>query len=360
MVSSNIPHKVWQQFIDAHPRGTAFQSPEMYALFEATDKFRPLVLGAFDHNDHLCGLLMGVFIYEKNGWAKLLSSRFVVYGGPLLSGDENQQQKTLELLLQALVKQTKHKALFIQFRSFYDLKPLIPVFNKYNFNYLDRLNYIIDTRNRETAIAKISESRRRQIRKGMEKGAKIIEPVSIDQVRAFYDILYRLYRYKIRKPLPDWSFFENFHALAKGQQNTGTTRLPWQAPEHPGPEPNNHIGIIRLIVYDNTVIGGILAPVFKKKCIYEWYVCGLDREYKDQYPSVLATWAGLEYAIENNIQAFDFMGVGKPGREYGVRDFKARFGGELVNYGRITRINNRFLYSIAELGYNVLALFKKI
>ncbi len=54
------------------------------------------------------------------------------------------------------------------------------------------------------------------------------------------------------------------------------------------------------------------------------------------------------------------MGVGRPDRKYGVRDFKARFGGELVNYGRLTRVNNHFLYNIAELGYNILAIFRKI
>ena len=169
------------------------------------------------------------------------------------------------------------------------------------------------------------------------------------QVREFYDILYELYRYRIRKPLPDWSFFENFFKLSIQQ-------LPQApSPKHPAP-----IGIIRLILYRDTIIGGILAPVFKDQCIYEWYVCGLDREYKEQYPSVLATWAALEYAIDHKIAHFDFMGVGRPDIPYGVRDFKARFGGKLVNYGRLTRINNKFLYNIAEFGYNILAMFKKI
>ena len=185
----------------------------------------------------------------------------------------------------------------------------------------------------------MSESRRRQLNKALKSGAEIIEPGSIEQVKEFYDILYKLYRYKVRKPLADWSFFENFYK---------------QTIPRPG------IGIIRLIRYQDRIIGGILAPVFGQKCIYEWYVCGLDKEYKEQYPSVLATWAALDYAINNNIETFDFMGVGKPDVPYGVRDFKARFGGELVNYGRLTRINNRFLYNIAELGYNVLALLKKI
>jgi hypothetical protein len=54
------------------------------------------------------------------------------------------------------------------------------------------------------------------------------------------------------------------------------------------------------------------------------------------------------------------MGVGKPDVAYGVRDFKARFGGKQVNFGRLTRINNKFLYNVAELGYNILVLLRKI
>ena len=75
---------------------------------------------------------------------------------------------------------------------------------------------------------------------------------------------------------------------------------------------------------------------------------------------MLATWAAMEYAIENKIESFDFMGVGRPDVPYGVRDFKERFGGKQVNYGRLTRINNKFLYNTAELGYNILALLKRI
>ena len=108
------------------------------------------------------------------------------------------------------------------------------------------------------------------------------------------------------------------------------------------------------------IIGGILSPITPGKTIYEWYVCGLDQLYKDLYPSVLATWAALEYAATHGIPKFDFMGVGLPDRDYGVRDFKARFGGELVNFGRFARINNKAIYTIAELGYNALAWMKKV
>ncbi len=38
---------------------------------------------------------------------------------------------------------------------------------------------------------------------------------------------------------------------------------------------------------------------------------------------------------------------------------KRSFGGELVNYGRFARINNRIFYAVAEAGYNILSLLKK-
>ena len=335
---SNIPTNNWTSFVRDHPYGSVFQTKEIFDLFTKTNKFEPLILCAFDDKNEMCGLLLGVYIHEKGGLGKLLSSRFVIYGGPLLTGNKKKQPECLDALLRALVEDSRKKALFIQFRNFFSQKHLLTVYKKHGFELIQRLNYIIDLSNQEKIQHNISESRQRQIKKALNNGSSIIKAESIEQVKEFYKILYELYRDKIRKPLPDWSFFENFYKESR----------------------EGKLGIIHLIKYENKIIGGILAPVFNTKCIYEWYVCGLDRKYKEQYPSVLATWAGIDYAIQNNIKSFDFMGVGKPDQEYGVRNFKARFGGELVNYGRLTRINNQFLYNIAELGYNVLALFKKI
>ena len=203
---------------------------------------------------------------------------------------------------------------------------------------MERLNYLVDTTSEKEVKQNISDSKLRQIKKGLKAGATIVEPNDIGQVKDFYQILQYLYKYKVKKPLPCWEFFENFYEQSKA----------WEIRNH------------RLIKYDGRIIGGILSPVFNNKVIYEWYVCGLDEEFKNVYPSVLATWAPIEYAIKNNLQVFDFMGVGIPDRDYGVREFKAKFGGNLVNYGRFGRINNKFLYAITEIGYNILALMRKI
>ena len=60
-------------------------------------------------------------------------------------------------------------------------------------------------------------------------------------------------------------------------------------------------------------------------------------------------------------EAYDFyaslpavMGAGKPNVPYGVRDFKAEFGGQLVEHGRFLHICQPFLYRIGTLGVRLL------
>ena len=52
------------------------------------------------------------------------------------------------------------------------------------------------------------------------------------------------------------------------------------------------------------------------------------------------------------------MGAGKPDEEYGVRDFKAEFGGELVEHGRFLCITKSVLYQIGVIGINTLKKIK--
>jgi lipid II:glycine glycyltransferase (peptidoglycan interpeptide bridge formation enzyme) len=104
------------------------------------------------------------------------------------------------------------------------------------------------------------------------------------------------------------------------------------------------IGKYFVVIFDDEIIGGIMCPILQNKCIYELYVCGLDEKYKYQYPSVLSTWAAIQYANKNNIDLFDFMGAGRIDSSYGVREFKSKFGGRLVEHGRYILKLNRLLY----------------
>ena len=102
------------------------------------------------------------------------------------------------------------------------------------------------------------------------------------------------------------------------------------------------------------IIGGSVCVAFDNKILYEWFVCGRDGVYKNIFPSTLATWAAIEYAATNKFEKFDMMGAGKPEEGYGVRQFKAKFGGELVEHGRFLYVINPLLYKTGEFAIKML------
>ena len=111
-----------------------------------------------------------------------------------------------------------------------------------------------------------------------------------------------------------------------------------------------------LVEYQGEIVGGTVC-VFDDETVYEWFACGKDGMFKNIFPSTLATWAGIRFAAQTDHQRFDMMGAGAPGdKGYGVRDFKAKFGGELVEYGRFKCILNKPLYSIGKLGVKLMKM----
>lgn len=362
----------FKSFSAAHPNASWFQSEHFFRLLLLWPEAEPVLLVAVDQRggveDGVPGedrmiaggdcvngpaprikgsLLAAVIRNDVPGWLNFFpltglyerwTARTVVYGGPLLAeGSQRTREEVLQGLLSGLQERVARRSLFSQFRNLCDVSDYKEGFAKQGFRWHDRLNLLVDTSSREKAWMGMSNSRRRQVKKSLAGGAKVVLHPTASQVDAFYDILHDLYAKKVRKPLPSRTFFQALLALS--------------SPSAPACR-------IILVTYNGRVIGGIVSPVLQGKAMYEWYVCGLDREYreKDVYPSVLATWAALEQASENGVPMFDFMGLGKPQEKYGVRDFKARFGGRWVNFGRFSRVNKRLPFTLAELAFNLKQL----
>ncbi len=121
-----------------------------------------------------------------------------------------------------------------------------------------------------------------------------------------------------------------------------------------------HILKIRRYLLKNhtDVIITRVTDLFVAGMAYIWYVAGLDKDFAGIYPSVLANWAGIRYAWLLGYQAFDFMGAGNPAIPYGVRDFKARFGGEATNHGRYLLINRPAIYYLGKMAVSVYSRYQ--
>jgi lipid II:glycine glycyltransferase (peptidoglycan interpeptide bridge formation enzyme) len=285
---------------------------------------------AIEENTEYSALVV-VTLQKEKGVKSYFSRRGIIYGGPVILGN---RQRSLENLLKEVVRYYQGKLIYLETRNYFDYSLFKSSFISSGFDYNSWLNFHLDTSPELPVIKKtMSSSRLRQIKKAIKNGAEWKEAESETDVVTFYNILLDLYKNKIKKPLFPKEFFLEFY-----KQN---------------------LGKYLLVYFEGKVIGGIICPIMPNKAIYEFYVCGLDSEYKNQYPSVMATWAAMEYANQNDIPLFDFMGAGSPDEAYGVREFKSRFGGEEVEYGRFINILNPTLYKTGVLGLKVLSKLKK-
>ena len=230
--------------------------------------------------------------------------------------------------MNAVRNKIENKAIYIETRNFNDYGRWKEAFEKAGFVYQPHLDFHIDCTDEEAMWARLSDNRKRQIKRAMQHGVHIEEAQNEQEIEAWYMILETLYRTKVKTPLFPLSFFLTFY--------------------------RQRLGKYLLVKHEGQIIGGIMCPVWNGKCIYEWFVCGDDKMYKEQYPSVMSTYAAMEYAQKNGLPRFDLMGAGKPDKAYSVRDFKARFGGQEVEYGRWLYVNKPALYKIGELGVKVL------
>jgi lipid II:glycine glycyltransferase (peptidoglycan interpeptide bridge formation enzyme) len=94
---------------------------------------------------------------------------------------------------------------------------------------------------------------------------------------------------------------------------------------------------------------GTSVMLLYKDVAYEWYWGA--KIIKSLYPAEFLTWHRIEWAKRNGFSLYDFGGAGWPDQPYGVRDFKAKFGGELVDYGRYRKVFCPWKFRFAESAY---------
>ena len=317
----DIDPQQWSELVQSSPTATWFQTNEAYRFYQSVSGMQAFAYGVAEEG-RLVGVIVGYTTQSTNAIQQYFTKRAIIYGGPLLDVDISND--ALSTLLKTVVQNIALNPIYIETRNFNDYSQWKEIFNINGFNYQKHLDYHINTTSIELAQRNIGKHRWRYIRLSMRDGAQIVENPTIEQVRAFYTILQDLYRTKVRTPLWSWEFFERLYHT-------------------------EHARYI-LVELDGQIVGGTACVCLPGKAVYEWYACGLDDCRNDIRPLSVAIWGEMQYAAENGYPLFDFMGAGKPDEPYGVRDFKAEFGGELVEHGRFLCVRKPLLYWIGKMG----------
>jgi len=325
----------WNAFLNEKGEGNFFQSPWLLALYRDLRNYSTQVVTVHNLQEKLCGVLVAVHIKERIKGIPF--PRIIVQGGPILDGAPGERSIILHSLLSALINDIPEDTVMIEIRNHRLWGEEKDIFVKHGFIWHDHLNGILPVASHHDLMNGITPTRKRQIWGGLGNGAVITPARNPGEVKELYEILVQLYTEKIKKPLPPLSFFESFFHVIQ----------------------HNKRGVILLVKYRGTVIAGIVCPFSPGETLHEWYITSARKEFSHLYPGVLATWAGIDYAVKNGFRRFDFMGMGTPHEPYGVRDFKKRFGGEVINFGRWRYVNNKTLYNLSLIGYKVMKRFAK-
>jgi len=350
---TDINRSQWSTLAKESPTGSWFQSPEAFDFFVSQpDLFRPFVVCIPKR-----AVCVGYLTVEKSRLKQLATARAIIIGGPALA-DGCTDEEVVALMNEVRSTCKAMGTIYIETRNFNDYSPWRQGFEKAGFRYEEHCNFHIATEafaianqneraeryenqneneNREIAYEKVvnglmGKNRVRDIKTSFRDGATVIDHPTIEQVREYYQTLQHLYTTKVKTPLFPLSFFEQLYKHKDGR--------------------------FILVEYQGQIVGGTVCVAQEGRCLYEWFVAGRDGEWKTIFPSSVATYAGIRYAAEHDMPRFDMMGAGTPNEAYGVRDFKARFGGELVEHGRYKMICKPLLYQCGVLGVKLLKVLK--
>lgn len=332
-IAHTLDERVWRAFVDEHPCGNIFHTPEMMQVFARARGYAPQLWAGLDDHGRVQALLLPVQItVVDRPLFRKLTTRAVVYGSALCTSSDHGRE-TLTHLLQTYNQQMAHQLLFTELRNLSDLADLRPVLTANGLAYEEHLNFLIDlTRPQQEVWKRIRSNARRNVRKARKSGVVIEEVTSPADMATAYGVLQRVYK-RIQVPLPDRSLFDAAFDIL-----------------HPR-------GMFRVFLarVEGEAIGALTLLQYKGVMLY-WYT-GTLREFSSYRASDLLVWHSLELGSQTGFHTFDFGGGGKPDEAYGVRDFKAKFGGDLVNYGRYVRVHSPLRLQASQMGYQLLRRF---
>ncbi len=311
----------WDSFLVAQPFYTPFQSAALLLALRGNPLYRPhgRLFRRAGSNQIVAGYVVHV-IKEMTGIASVLTTRAIVNGGPILS-PELEREGSLSSMVDDLLQHARLGGIYLELWHGQDPSSDMDILREKGFCFSEHLNYIIPlTEDSEQVWRNIQRRTRDYIRKSSDQ-LTIREVKTEDEFRALYACLKETYS-RVKIPLIDRSVFADVHRSGSA--------------------------LFLIALREEAVVGARVVLRFGKT-LYDWYA-GSSRTHRDLRVNEALVWAALEYGIKGGYRCFDFGGAGRPDKPYGPREFKRKFGGRLVNYGRHRYVLRPIRYRLLELG----------
>lgn len=315
----------WDRFVQQHPKGSVFHTSAMVEVFAATKGQKPIALAAVRDDGTILSLLAAVRVQTLPHILGAVSSRSIWYAEPLCTETEEGIESLGDVIAEH-DRRMRRRTLFTEIRPLWASGAERVSLERHGYQYLDYLNYTIDTTQPVDVLwKKMRGSAQSHTRKCEKRGYQMRLLDGPECVDILYDFLRMTYG-RAEVPLADRSMFQAAYDILR---------------------PKNMIEFV--VVYDGDKPVAADTMLLFKKQVFAWY--GGSLRIAGLSPAAFMQWREIEWSAQNGFEHYDFGGAGWPDVPYGVRDFKASFGGDLVCYGRYRKVYSRWKMALAERAY---------
>ena len=328
-VVNTLDRLVWKKFVDENPLGNVFHTPEMFDVYAHASGYHPFLWAVIDDSGQVLALFIPVQITLGVDLLRFFTRRNVAFGS-VLTVDGERGRQALALLLKTYNKKIFGWPLFTELRNVADLSEVQDVLQDAGYVYEEHSNYLIDLqRDLYDVLQGLGHDARHRIRQNLRRGLVQVESISDRaQIPTVYQLLQKTYHWA-HIPLAQNSLFDAAFEILGSQNMVRFT-----------------IGYI-----DGAPVSTMVCLLYKN-IVYGWYN-GSDRAYGSHSPNELMYWDTIQWGVLNGYHVFDLGGAGKLSQHYGVRDFKAKFNGKMVTYGRNVRVHSRKRLKLSESIYQL-------
>ncbi len=308
----------WDRYVQQHPKATIFHTSGMQEVFANTRNNYPWWRAAVNQDGKIVAMLTAVRVETIGGLASRFASRSIWYSEPICD-DSDEGKTALKSLIAAHDRDMRGRVLFSEIRPIFakssEFEPLV----QSGYQYKDYLNYVVDLSNVDL-LERVSKSCRKQIRKCHKRGVEIESTTSPQSIDKMYELVQFSYE-RSQVPLAGVELFQNALSVL-----------------------GSDVVEVRLAHFEDKVVAAGITLKFKE-VVYAWYggafrVTGLA-------PFAALTWDEIESGSKEGFRYYDFGGAGWPDEEYGPREFKSKFGGDLVRFGRYRKVDSAWKLTAA-------------
>lgn len=323
-INTQINKHEWTDFVKSHPQGCVFQTPEMFELYQKTSHHSPIALAAVKQ-DRIVGILVAVTVSNGSRFLKFINARSIIIGGPLILDNDPMIN---EALLKEYCKNIPWYTIYSEIRPVYDMNALSDSLFRVGFNRTGHYNLVLNLESGKDVLWEtMHKERRRNILRAQREGLVFSEVSTESGIQGIISLIKETYRRK-RVPLTSSEIFSN------AKTTLGSNVRFFAA-------------------YSGNVIVAGQVRLCYGSLVYAWYA-GSDDSYFKLRPNDFLMWNVILWACDHGFKSFDFGGGGEPGKEYGVRDYKLKYGCDLYDYGRYLFKHRPLTYFIGKAVANVL------